>query len=194
MPSMLFKTTVILIGCCEAASQWVRLQTLTYSMWGQQQWTCAPPECIHNKWSWTVDSELRLLCSSALTKRCVWRWHVPASAPSPCAPSPPSLPWCLSGPAPHSAPTLTGTKTTSSVTTALRWMRRKKRKANVKATRGDVYLVSSLSASCSPPPPPQAFLSKTWKDCLVNTPLTHAVKCSDLEIISGPGNETCFVH
>lgn len=71
--------------------------------------------------------------------------------------------------------------------------KKERRRSKPQTYEGDVYLGSSSSASCSPAQPPPAFLSETWKDRLVNTPLTRTVKCLDLEIISGPGkNETSF--
>lgn len=82
-----------------------------------------------SSWSQTDESKVQHSFFLCRRKHCIWEWHLPVSAPSLCTPSPPSQPWCLSGTAPHSAPILTGTKTISRVTTALRWMWRKKQKS-----------------------------------------------------------------
>lgn len=65
--------------------------------------------------------------------------------------------------------------------------KKKKRQGKSQTHAGYAYLASSSPASCSPAQPPPAFLSETWRDGLVNTPLTRTVKCLALEITSGPG-------
>lgn len=174
-------------------------------MWGQQQWTWALPECIHNKWARQSD-ESKVQHSACVTVSSpVLRLSIFADASVAfesdtylCHLLLPALPLLL-----HSLDVFLELLHTllqlwegqrQHPVWQLHWSgcEGRKKKNKPQSCKGDVYLVSSLCASCSPPLPPLALLSTTWKHCLVNMPLTHTVKCSDLEIISGPGKRETF--